>query len=111
MADPVNGNEAEEELVDYEEEEGAEPDQAAKGEDGAKRGYVGLHTAGFKEFLLKPEILRAITKNAFEHPSEGACSDLQEPGCFCSPQLRVLPLVCTALTKSLVSSSATSVYT
>ena len=75
MADPINGNEAEEELVDYEEEEAAEPDQAAKGEDGAKRGYVGLHTAGFKEFLLKPEILRAITKNAFEHPSEGACLD------------------------------------
>ncbi|KAL3134961.1 DEAD-box ATP-dependent RNA helicase 15 [Trebouxia sp. C0009 RCD-2024] len=70
MADPVNGNEVEEELVDYEEEEAPEPDQAAKGEEGVKRGYVGLHTAGFKEFLLKPEILRAITKNAFEHPSE-----------------------------------------
>ena len=71
MADPVNGNEVEEELVDYEEEEAPEGDQAAKGEEGVKRGYVGLHTAGFKEFLLKPEILRAITKNAFEHPSEG----------------------------------------
>lgn len=72
MADPVNGNEVEEELVDYEEEEAPEGDQAAKGEEGVKRGYVGLHTAGFKEFLLKPEILRAITKNAFEHPSEGS---------------------------------------
>lgn len=70
MADPVNGAEAEEELVDYEEEEAAEPDQAKEGEQAAKRGYVGLHTAGFKEFLLKPEILRAIVKNAFEHPSE-----------------------------------------
>lgn len=77
MADPVNGNEVEEELVDYEEEEAPEADQAAKGEEGVKRGYVGLHTAGFKEFLLKPEILRAITKNAFEHPSEGAPSDLK----------------------------------
>lgn len=72
MADPVNGAEAEEELVDYEEEEAAEPDQAKEGEEAAKRGYVGLHTAGFKEFLLKPEILRAIVKNAFEHPSEGS---------------------------------------
>lgn len=72
MADPVNGAEAEEELVDYEEEEAAEPDQAKQGDDTAKRGYVGLHTAGFKEFLLKPEILRAIQKNAFEHPSEGS---------------------------------------
>ena len=79
MADPINGNEVEEELVDYEEEEAPEPDQAAKGEDGVKRCYVGLHTAGFKEFLLKPEILRAITKNAFEHPSEGALSDLGSP--------------------------------
>ncbi|DBB18539.1 hypothetical protein WJX82_009018 [Trebouxia sp. C0006] len=70
MADVVNGNEPEEELVDYEEEEAAEPDQAAKGEEGVKRGHVALHTAGFKEFLLKPEILRAITNNAFEHPSE-----------------------------------------
>ena len=78
MADPVNGNEVEEELVDYEEEEAPEADQAAKGEEGVKRGYVGLHTAGFKEFLLKPEILRAITKNAFEHPSEGA---FQISGC------------------------------
>jgi len=60
MADVVNGNEPEEELVDYEEEEAAEPDQAAKGEEGVKRGHVALHTAGFKEFLLKPEILRAI---------------------------------------------------
>lgn len=77
MADPVNGNEVEEELVDYEEEEAPEPDQAAKGEEGVKRGYVGLHTAGFKEFLLKPEILRAITKNAFEHPSEGTFLDLK----------------------------------
>ena len=71
MADPVNGAEAEEEVGDYEEEEAAEPDQAKTGDETAKRGYVGLHTAGFKEFLLKPEILRAITKNAFEHPSEG----------------------------------------
>ena len=78
MADVVNGNEPEEELVDYEEEEAAEPDQAAKGEEGVKRGHVALHTAGFKEFLLKPEILRAITNNAFEHPSEGVCSDLME---------------------------------
>lgn len=72
MADPVNGAEAEEELVDYEEEEAAEPDQVKQGDETAKRGYVGLHTAGFKEFLLKPEILRAIGKNAFEHPSEGS---------------------------------------
>lgn len=29
-----------------------------------------MHQEGFKDFMLKPEILRAITDNAFEHPSE-----------------------------------------
>jgi hypothetical protein len=94
MADVVNGNEPEEELVDYEEEEAAEPDQAAKGEEGVKRGHVALHTAGFKEFLLKPEILRAITNNAFEHPSEGVCSDLMELRCFRSAELCCPSLHC-----------------
>ena len=90
MADPVNGAEAEEELVDYEEEEAVEPDQAKTGDETAKRGYVGLHTAGFKEFLLKPEILRAITKNAFEHPSEGRYTRLHAScgtRCFTLPRL------------------------
>lgn len=32
--------------------------------------YVGIHSAGFKDFLLKPEILRAIQDCGFEHPSE-----------------------------------------
>lgn len=38
----------------------------------AKKGYVGIHATGFKDFLLKPEILRAIVDCGFEHPSEGA---------------------------------------
>ena len=29
-----------------------------------------MHTEGFKDYMLKPEILRAIVDNAFEHPSE-----------------------------------------
>lgn len=33
--------------------------------------YVGIHATGFKDFLLKPEILRAIVDCGFEHPSEG----------------------------------------
>lgn len=32
--------------------------------------YVGIHSAGFKDFLLKPELLRAIQDCGFEHPSE-----------------------------------------
>jgi len=31
---------------------------------------VGIHSAGFRDFLLKPEILRAIQDCGFEHPSE-----------------------------------------
>lgn len=29
-----------------------------------------VHTASFKDFLLKPELLRAITDCGFEHPSQ-----------------------------------------
>lgn len=36
-----------------------------------KGSYVGIHSTGFKDFLLKPELLRAITDCGFEHPSEG----------------------------------------
>lgn len=32
--------------------------------------YVGIHSAGFKDFLLKPELMRAIQDCGFEHPSE-----------------------------------------
>jgi len=32
--------------------------------------YVGIHASGFKDFLLKPELLRAIVDAGFEHPSE-----------------------------------------
>lgn len=31
---------------------------------------MGIHSAGFKDFLLKPELLRAIQDCGFEHPSE-----------------------------------------
>lgn len=67
MADQVN----EEELVDYEEEEAPEAD-AGNAKDAAqnKKGYVGIHATGFKDFLLKPELLRAIQDCGFEHPSE-----------------------------------------
>jgi ATP-dependent RNA helicase UAP56/SUB2 len=38
---------------------------------GSKKGhYVGIHASGFKDFLLKPELLRSIVDAGFEHPSE-----------------------------------------
>ena len=80
MTDPAVP-EAEEELVDYEEEEASADDKkavaaaggAAAGGAAAGKGagYVGIHSSGFKDFLLKPELLRAIVDCGFEHPSEG----------------------------------------
>ncbi|KAG9510445.1 Spliceosome RNA helicase DDX39B [Fragariocoptes setiger] len=65
----------EEELLDYDDEEQANNtagDQVVAAQDGAtkKGGYVSIHSSGFRDFLLKPELLRAITDCGFEHPSE-----------------------------------------
>jgi len=65
---------AEEELPDFDEAE--EPTAAKKEDDGKdegdkkKGGYAAIHASGFKDFLLKPELLRAIVDCGFEHPSE-----------------------------------------
>jgi len=82
---------AEEDLIDYSDEEIQTTEPTATGADGAvangeqkkgdltvsggnnaaKGSYVGIHSTGFRDFLLKPELLRAITDCGFEHPSEG----------------------------------------
>ena len=56
-------------LIDYEHEETA---VAAAGEekDTKKGHYVGIHTSNFRDFILKPELLRAVIDCGFEHPSE-----------------------------------------
>lgn len=82
----------EEDLIDYSDEELQTADTAATSTAGAatngsaakkgdltvsggnadkKGSYVGIHSTGFRDFLLKPELLRAITDCGFEHPSEG----------------------------------------
>ncbi len=73
-ADKVNGADADDELVDYEEEDtdNAATAGASGKAEAPKKGYVGIHSSGFKDFLLKPELLRAIQDCGFEHPSEGA---------------------------------------
>ncbi|KTF84134.1 hypothetical protein cypCar_00031578 [Cyprinus carpio] len=43
----------------------------AKYPSGKKGSYVSIHSSGFRDFLLKPELLRAIVDCGFEHPSEG----------------------------------------
>jgi len=35
------------------------------------QGYTAVHASGFRDFLLKPELLSAIRDCGFEHPSEG----------------------------------------
>jgi ATP-dependent RNA helicase UAP56/SUB2 len=84
----------EEDLIDYSDDEGLDTTKettavAANGEAAAKKtdatnaaaaggpaadkkgSYVGIHSTGFRDFLLKPELLRAIVDCGFEHPSEG----------------------------------------
>lgn len=68
-------DEAENELLDYEEQDEQEETVAAAAADGAakkevKGTYVSIHSSGFRDFLLKPELLRAIVDCGFEHPSE-----------------------------------------
>jgi len=65
----------EDELVDYDEEEevanvAADKTAAGDAKETKKGHYVGIHASGFKDFLLKPELLRAIVNAGFEHPSE-----------------------------------------
>jgi len=63
-----------EEPLDYEEDEQqpikSEVELAKQNDATFKGGYVSIHSSGFRDFLLKPELLRAITDCGFEHPSE-----------------------------------------
>merc|ERR1719172_296119 len=63
-------NKEEDDLPDFDEEENAgEPKDNEKG-DAKKANYAAIHASGFRDFLLKPELLRAIVDCGFEHPSE-----------------------------------------
>uniref|UniRef100_A0AAF5Q7N1 RNA helicase n=2 Tax=Wuchereria bancrofti TaxID=6293 RepID=A0AAF5Q7N1_WUCBA len=65
----------EDQLLDYEEEQ-EEMIDGNKAENGSvtdkkiKGTYASIHSSGFRDFLLKPELLRAIVDCGFEHPSE-----------------------------------------
>ncbi|KAK7547916.1 ATP-dependent RNA helicase SUB2 [Phyllosticta citricarpa] len=85
----------EEDLIDYSDEELNQTEAVATGATGAaangeqkkgdlsvtgadkKGSYVGIHSTGFRDFLLKQELLRAITDCGFEHPSEEASVHLR----------------------------------
>jgi len=58
-----------EELIDYIEED-QQDSNILKPKNIHNGGYVGIHSASFKDFQLKEEIQSLITINGFEHPSE-----------------------------------------
>jgi len=65
----------EEELLDYDEEEqettpAVATETKTEQKKDVKGTYVSIHSSGFRDFLLKPELLRAIVDCGFEHPSE-----------------------------------------
>merc|ERR1711962_160855 len=66
MADLEN----ETELLDYDETEEATTEVVADKKKDVKGSYVSIHSSGFRDFLLKPELLRAIVDCGFEHPSQ-----------------------------------------
>mmetsp|Transcript_81848 Transcript_81848/g.175355 ORF Transcript_81848/g.175355 Transcript_81848/m.175355 type:complete len:437 (+) Transcript_81848:94-1404(+) len=61
---------AEEELPDFDEEAHGSGEGGADAKEGASKGGAGISVSGFKDFLLRPELLQAITECGFEHPSE-----------------------------------------
>ncbi|XP_001606735.1 ATP-dependent RNA helicase WM6-like [Nasonia vitripennis] len=63
------------EYEDYEDEEqtvklAASDSEVAPAKKEVKGTYVSIHSSSFRDFLLKPELLRAISDCGFEHPSE-----------------------------------------
>uniref|UniRef100_A0A3B4FT27 RNA helicase n=1 Tax=Pundamilia nyererei TaxID=303518 RepID=A0A3B4FT27_9CICH len=71
-------NDVDNELLDYEDDEveaggvgdvGGASEMLIRKEE-VKGSYVSIHSSGFRDFLLKPELLRAIVDCGFEHPSE-----------------------------------------
>ena len=58
-------------LLDYDEEEQPQQKEAEKkNEKNVKGSYVSIHSSGFRDFLLKPELSKAIVDCGFEHPSQ-----------------------------------------
>lgn len=57
------------ELLDYTTEDQQIVDGQGMGNT-AHRGYIGIHSASFKDFQLKEELQNAIKMHGFEHPSE-----------------------------------------
>lgn len=57
-------------LPDFEEPEMLETAGGGGAPEAKKGNYIGIHASGFRDFLLKAELQRAIVDCGFEHPSE-----------------------------------------
>lgn len=57
-------------LLDYDDETEVVANKEKSEKKDVKGTYVSVHGAGFRDFLLKPELLKAILDCGFEHPSE-----------------------------------------
>jgi len=69
--EPAQPEAVDEDLPDFDEDEpAAHAEENQKDADTKKGGYAAIHASGFRDFLLKPELLRAIVDCGFEHPSE-----------------------------------------
>ncbi|KAI3919614.1 hypothetical protein MKX01_018437 [Papaver californicum] len=79
MGETRDNDAYEEELLDYEEDEEKVPDSNGAKATGEANlialewcaGYVGIHSSRFRDFIFKPELLRATVDSGFEHPYEG----------------------------------------
>jgi len=61
---------ADEDLPQYDSDSDKEEEGAAAKPAQSAAGHISTSAASFRDFLLKPEILRAINDCAFEHPSK-----------------------------------------
>merc|ERR1712216_762919 len=61
---------ADEDLPQYDSDSDKEEEGAAGKPAQSAAGHISTSAASFRDFLLKPEILRAINDCAFEHPSK-----------------------------------------
>ncbi|KAI6215968.1 hypothetical protein M3Y94_00447300 [Aphelenchoides besseyi] len=64
-------------LLDYEEEQEETTEVAEKLDNGGaqenkkmKGHYASIHSSGFRDLMLRPELLRSVIDCGFEHPSE-----------------------------------------
>lgn len=57
-------------LRDYEEETSVSVSSVVPVEERRDK-FSSIHSSGFRDLLLKPELLQAIKDRGFEHPSQG----------------------------------------